>query len=195
MTDRVDTYQDLASTIMQISESLNATEPPTMERIVDQLVPLLDAAEKRGDNEGVALIVATHARAQELLLDVKQSREVARTAIEIATTAHNQRVTAINELEELTDDLDNINLSNAQVRYVHNEGKYDTDRTDEVEFFHAERLYNRQLDTVTRLCNCDREKARKFLDALWTEEYAQVDVETVELFETIGNIINFAESY
>jgi hypothetical protein len=114
MTDRIDTNQDLVATLAQITESINVNTP-SLDAIEAQLVPLLDAAEARGDNQAVTLITATYARAQELLIVATHNREAALTMKDIAETFQSQRDETLKELEDLTEAIEFVNTNNSLV--------------------------------------------------------------------------------
>ena len=115
MTDRIDTPADLVATLATIAESLNTTAMPTLDNIEAQLIPLLDDAEARNDQQAITLIQGTYARAQELINVAQASRENAATAVDLAQTFRNQRDGIAKELEELTEAVETVDLNHPAV--------------------------------------------------------------------------------
>lgn len=115
MTDRIDTPADLVATLATISESLNTTAMPTLDNIEAQLLPLLDDAEARNDQQAITLIQGTYARAQELINVAQASRENAATAVDLAQTFRNQRDDIAKELDELTEAVEHIDTTHPAV--------------------------------------------------------------------------------
>lgn len=62
------------------------------------------------------------------------------------------------------------------------------DRADEAEHTASANIYQRLLYNIEKEFNCERRIADKILCALW-DEYADVDAETANVFDTIANII------
>lgn len=124
MTDRVDTNQDLETTLAVIQEQITSAADPTLlaEGARNRLGEMYTAAEAANDGAAMQSIQKAWDDVQALVVDTTRAREFALTAMDINKTFQNQRDNALKELEDLTDAVESADFDNPHIEAIYDMG-------------------------------------------------------------------------